>query len=137
MSSKVGLVARPVTPRPRTSPWMKQVFPTPSSPVSATTAPGPRVRPRRSPASSVSSGRSLVISARGATQPPERLGDRRDDIARDQRLLPEALGGDVSGAPMQVHARLQGGLRIHAARQEGAEHAVSTSPVPPLAIPGL
>src|SRR5437867_7160045 len=105
MSTKVGLVARPGTPRPRTSPWMKQVFPAPSSPVSATTAPGPRARPRRSPASSVSSGRALAISARGATHPPERLGDRRDDIAGDQHLLPDALGGDVSGAPVQVYAR--------------------------------
>src|SRR2546428_14128499 len=109
MSTKVGLVARPGTPRPRTSPWMKQVFPAPSSPVSATTAPGPRARPSRSPAASVASGLALVMSAGAATQPLERLGDRGHDIARDQRLFPDTLAGDVARATVQVEARTQRG----------------------------
>src|SRR3989442_722199 len=113
MSTNVGLVARTETPRPRTSPWMKQVFPAPSSPVNATTAPGPRARPRRSPASCVSSGLALAISARGATQPLERLGDRRDDIAGDQCLLPDALGGDGPPPPVQGHARLRASAPSH------------------------
>src|SRR3989442_2659809 len=106
MSTNVGLVARTETPRPRTSPWMKQVFPAPSSPVNATTAPAPRARPRRSPASCVSSGLALAISPRAATQPLERLADRRDDIAADQFLLPDALGADGPPAPVPLHARL-------------------------------
>src|SRR5437867_11002938 len=122
MSTNVGLVARTETPRPRTSPWMKQVFPAPSSPVNATTAPGPRARPRRSPASCVSSGLALAISARGATQPLERLGDRRDDIAGDQCLLPDAPGGDVPLAPLQAHPRLQGPPRLHASLPDRPGH---------------
>src|SRR5262249_59718658 len=122
-SRKVGLVARTVAPRPRTSPCTKHVFPAPSSPVSATTAPAPSVRPRRSPAASVSSGPAVTISVAGATELLERLRNRRDDVAGDQRFLADALRRDIPRAPLQVHARLQPGLAPQPAREKGAEHA--------------
>src|SRR5260370_28572387 len=87
MSTKVGLVACTVTPRPRASPWMKQVFPAPSSPTSATTSPGPSVWPSRSPAAAVSSGLRLRISAGRVGEPPEHGGEPADHPPRDKRLL--------------------------------------------------
>src|SRR6516225_7846807 len=104
-STKVGLVARTLAPRPRTSPCTKLVLPAPSSPVSATTAPGPSVAPSRSPAASVAAALGLTISAAVTTEPREGLGDGRDHVARDQRFLAEALDGDVSGAPVQIDRR--------------------------------
>src|SRR5215470_17201024 len=106
-STNVGLVARTPAPRPRTSPCTKQVLPAPSSPLSATTAPLPSVAPSRSPAASVASAVGLTISAAAATEPREGLGDGRDHVARDQRFLAEALGGDVPGAAVQVDGREQ------------------------------
>src|SRR5262245_14465560 len=122
-STKVGLVARTLAPRPRTSPCTKQVLPAPSSPVSAMTAPGPSVAPSRSPAASVVSALGLTISPLVATEPRESLGDGRDQIARDQRFLAEALGGHVPGAPVQVDGREQRRAGLEPARQKGAEHA--------------
>src|SRR5881392_1828897 len=82
-STKVGLVAPLVTPSARTSPCTKTVLPAPSSPVSATTSPGPSVAPRRSPAASVASG-EVVVSLARIREPTERLGERLDEVARDQ-----------------------------------------------------
>src|SRR5207249_8806822 len=119
--TKVGLVARVVAPRPRTSPWMKQVFPAPSSPTRATTAPGASAAASRSPAASVSSALVVRSSVVSATDPPERLGKRRDDVAGDQRLLADALGGDVAREPVEVDGRLERHARGHPASEEGAE----------------
>src|SRR5437870_559237 len=119
--TKVGLVARVVAPSPRTSPWMKQVFPAPSSPTRATTSPGPSAAASRSPAASVCSALVVRSSVVIATEPLERLGERRDDIAGDQRLFADALGGDVAREPVQVDGGLEGRAGRHAARQEGAE----------------
>src|SRR5712691_8069081 len=119
--TKVGLVARVVAPSPRTTPWMKQVFPAPSSPTRATTSPGPSAAASRSPAASVCSALVVRSSVVIATEPLERLGERRDDIAGDQRLFADALGGDVAREPVQVDGGLEGGAGRHAARQEGAE----------------
>src|SRR2546425_9078184 len=119
--TKVGLVARVVAPSPRTTPWMKQVFPAPSSPTRATTSRGPSAAASRSPAASVCSALVVRSSVVVATEPLERLGERRDDIAGDQRLFADALGGDVAREPVQVDGGLEGGAWRHAARQEGAE----------------
>src|SRR2546422_3567567 len=83
--TKVGLVARVVAPSPRTTPWMKQVFPAPSSPTRATTSPGPSAAASRSPAASVCSALVVRSSVVIATEPLERLGERRDDIAGDRK----------------------------------------------------
>src|SRR5438034_458677 len=135
--TKVGLVARVVAPRPRTSPWMKQVFPAPSSPTRATTAPGASAAASRSPAASVSSALVVRSSVVSATDPPERLGKRRDDVAGDQRLLADALGGDVAREPVEVDGRLERHARGHPASEEGAEDSREDVAVPPLAIPGF
>src|SRR2546429_6309235 len=119
--TKVGLVARVVAPRPRTSPRMKQVFPAPSSPTRATTSPGRSLAASRSPAASVSSALVVESSAATATEPPERLGERRDEVARDQRLLSEALGGDVACEPVEVDGGMQRGAGGQPASEEGAE----------------
>src|SRR3989449_1240136 len=100
-SRKVGLVAPLVTPSARTSPCTKTVLPAPSSPVSATTSPAPSVAPRRSPAASVASG-EVVVSLARIREPTERLGERLDDVARDQRLFPHPLRRDVAGEAVQV-----------------------------------
>src|SRR5215470_10017126 len=104
-STKVGLVARTLAPSPRTSPCTKQVLPAPSSPVSATTEPGPSVAPSRSPAASVAAAFGLMISAPVATQSRESLGNGRDHVPRDQRFFAATLGRDVPGAPVQVDGR--------------------------------
>src|SRR5438132_1361352 len=119
--TKVGLVARVVAPSPRTTPWMKQVFPAPSTPTRATTWPGPSAAASRSPAAPVCSALVVRSSVVIATEPLERLGERRDDIAGDQRLFADALGGDVAREPVQVDGGLEGGAGRHAARQEGAQ----------------
>src|SRR2546426_3948016 len=119
--TKVGLVARVVAPSPRTTPWMKQVFPAPSSPTRATTSPGPSAAASRSPAASVCSALVVRSSVVVATEPLERLGERRDDVAGDQRLFADALGGEGAGEPVQVEGGREGGAWRHAARQEGAE----------------
>src|SRR5213083_599649 len=85
---------------------MKQVFPAPSSPTRATTSPGPSAAASRSPADSVCSALVVRSSVVIATEPLERLGERRDDIA---------------GEPVQVDGGLEGGAGRHAARQEGSE----------------
>src|SRR5256712_8650886 len=118
--TKVGLVARVVAPSPRTPPWMKQVFPAPSSPTRATTSPGPSAAASRSPAASVCSALVVRSSVVVATEPLERLGERRDDIAGDQRLFADALGGDVAREPVQVDGGLEGRAPRHPARQGGA-----------------
>src|SRR5881296_2513269 len=107
IKTNVGLVARVMAPRPRTSPWMKQVFPAPSSPTRATTSPGPSPAASRSPAASVSSALAVWSSVVTATEPLERVGERRDDVAGDQRLLADALGGDVAREPVEVDGRLK------------------------------
>src|SRR5213596_1635908 len=89
--TKVGLVARVVAPRPRTSPWMKQVFPAPSSPTRATTSPGRSVAASRSPAASVSSGLVVESSVVTVTERLERVGERRDHVAGDQRFFADPL----------------------------------------------
>src|SRR5262252_6369153 len=122
-STNVGLVARTLAPRPRTSPCTKQVLPAPSSPVSATTAPGPSVAPRRSPAASVAAALALTISTAVPTEPHEGLGNRFDHVARDQRLLAHPLGGDVAGAAVQIDAREHRGGGVEPAGQERAEDA--------------
>src|SRR5437016_954644 len=123
--TKVGLVARVVAPSPRTSPWMKQVFPAPSSPTRATTSPGPSAAASRSPAASVCSALVVRSSVVIATEPLERLGERRDDIAGDQRLFADALGGDVAREPVQVTgARAEAvGVDRHRLRDLGGERA--------------
>src|SRR2546428_65519 len=116
--TKVGLVARVVAPSPRTTPWMKQVFPAPSSPTRATTSPGPSAAASRSPAASVSAALVVRSSVVTATEPLERLGERRDDIAGDQRFFADALGGDVAREPVQIDGALEGGAeRVHVARE--------------------
>src|SRR3989442_6205944 len=105
MSTNVGLVAWVATPRPRTSPWMKQVLPAPSSPARATTSPASRVRPRRSPAASVSAGLRATSAASAviAREGGERLGQRGDHVARHQRLLAQARGGEISRPALQIY----------------------------------
>src|SRR5256712_9287816 len=119
--TKVGLAARLVASSQRTSHWMKQVFPAPSSPTTPTTSPGPSAAASRSPAASVCSALVVRSSVVIATEPLERVGERRDDIAGDQRLFADALGGDVAREPVQVDGGLEGGAVRHAARQEGSE----------------
>src|SRR5438552_3968976 len=135
--TKVGLVARVVAPRPRTSPWMKQVFPAPSSPTRATTSPGPSAAASCSPAASVSSALVVRSSVVTATEPPERLGKGRDDVAGDQRLLADARGGDVAREPVEVDGRLERHARGHPAREEGAARrparGAAGAPPPPAA----
>src|SRR6266513_251305 len=104
--TKVGLVARVVAPRPRTSPRMKQVFPAPSSPTRATTSPGPSPAASRSPAASVSSALVVESSAATATEPPKRLGERRGEVARE---------------PVEVDGGLQRGAGGQPASEESAE----------------
>src|SRR5262249_19861945 len=94
-STNVGLVAPLVTPSARTSPWTKMVLPAPSSPLSATTSPGPSVVPRRSPAASVSSGQ-LVARLAVIPEPPEGFAERLAHGGRDERLLPYALRSHVA-----------------------------------------
>src|SRR2546430_13280208 len=98
----MGLDVRVVAQSLRRSPWMKQVFPAPSSPTRATTSPGPSAAASRSPAASVCSALVVRSSVVIATEPLERLAKRRNDIAGDQRLLADPLGGDVAREPVQV-----------------------------------
>src|SRR5438876_8481977 len=135
--TKVGLVARVVAPRPRTSPWMKQVFPAPSSPTRATTSPGPSAAASCSPAASVSSALVVRSSVVTATEPPERLGKGRDDVAGDQRLLADARGGDVAREPVEVDGRLERHARGHPAREEGAEDSRENVARPATRHPGI
>ena len=75
-----------------------------SSPVSATTSPGPASRraARRRPGR-LGAPRDDRRDALCRPEPPERLGQRRDHVAGDQRLLPRRAGGQVAGAAVQVH----------------------------------
>src|SRR2546430_17273858 len=100
---------------------MKQVFPAPSSPTRATTSPGRSLAASRSPAASVSSALVVESSSATATEPPERLGERRDEGARDQRLLSEARGGDAPCEPVEVDGGMQRGAGGQLASKVGAE----------------
>src|SRR5437870_12533737 len=97
---------------------MMQVYTSPSSPTRATTSPGPSAAASRSPAASVCSALVVRSSVVVATEPLERLGERRDDIAGDQRLFADALGGDVASEPLQVRGGLDGRAWRHAAGLE-------------------
>src|SRR5262245_48896833 len=105
-STNVGLVAHVVAPRPRTTPWTKQVLPAPSSPLSATTSEAASVPARRSPAAWVSSGLVLVSRVRprirSAPERGERIGQRLDHVARDEGFLAEARRGEVAGQAVEI-----------------------------------
>src|SRR5262249_31983429 len=75
----VGLDTGPVTPSARAAPPTKVVFPAPSPPATATTAPGRRRAASRAATARVSSGEAVTTSIRRTLEQTEldRL-DRRD-----------------------------------------------------------
>src|SRR5260370_28945960 len=95
-----------------------------SAPLSATTWPAPSVAPSGSPVAWVSWA-ELVMSLALIREPAERLAERFDDVAGDQRLLPHALRGDVSRQPVQVDA---GGRRARGAATPGGQRAADPPP---------
>src|SRR5690349_833345 len=122
MSTKVGLVALVATPSARTRPCTNTVLPAPSSPLSATTSPGPSVAPSRAPAASVSSG-DVVVSSAPMGEPTECLAQRVDDVAGDERLFADALGGDVAGETMQIDCGRGGARGVDPPREQRADDA--------------
>src|SRR5207249_9735685 len=102
-------------------PWLEQGGRALGSPTRAARSGGRRAAAGGAPGASA--GAALVGGGCGvvAAEAVERLGERRDDIAGDQRLFADALGGDVAREPVQVDGGLEGGAWRHAARQEGAE----------------
>src|SRR5262245_43475494 len=50
-------------------------------------------------------------------------GQRLDDVARDDAVDAEALGGDAPGAGVQARAGARGGERVDGAREQRGDHA--------------
>src|SRR5205085_3691265 len=78
--------------------------------------------PRRAPAAAVSSG-EVVVRSTPIGEPAERLAQRADDIAGDERLFAHALGGDVPGEAVQVDTSRRRLRRVDPAREQRPEDA--------------
>ena len=73
----------------------------------------------------------------GRRQVPRRLADVRDDVGGRHGHFAEFSGGEVAGRAVQVHAEQARRVTPMPCASHPATIPVSTSPEPPVAMPGL
>src|SRR5262245_48082808 len=98
----VGLVTGRVTPRARQAPRMNVVLPEPSSPETSTRSPGRRLKPRRAPSPSVSSGDEVTTFTQDSSEQP-----RPGLAALEQAQLNRGLGWRGGDGGLGGRRRLQ------------------------------